>query len=321
MADPRVVVTDYTFPALEKERAAAGTAEFVACQCTTEAEVAEALQGATLAVVQFAPVSARAIAGMAPGAALIRYGIGYDNIDVAAASDRGFPVGYVPDYCPDEVADHTASMVLAKLRKLPALDASLRAGNWSAVAVAQPMKPFSETLIGFFGFGQIGRNVHERLRAFGFRFAVADPALSEAEAGALGLTLLDGEDLFREADLVSLHAPATSATRNFVNADLLATMKPEAVIVNTSRGALIDEAALAQALNEGRIAGAALDVFAVEPLPETSPLRTAPGLLLTPHAAWYSEAAIDRLQDLVAEDIANHLSGRPLRKPVPGSVG
>ncbi|SLN64449.1 C-terminal binding protein [Roseisalinus antarcticus] len=320
MADARIVVTDYTFPSLDREEAAAGGAEFVACQCKSEQDVIAALKDATLAVVQFAPVTAAAIDGMAEGAALIRYGIGYDNIDVAAANARGFSVGYVPDYCPDEVADHTAAMLLAQLRKLPALDASVRAGDWKAVGVAKPMKPFAETLVGFFGFGQIGRGVHARLKSFGFRFAVADPALSADEAETLGIRLMDGEELFRQADAISLHAPATDATRNFVNAERLATMQPGAVIVNTSRGALIDEAALARALQDGQIAGAALDVFADEPLSDDSPLRNAPGLLLTPHAAWYSEAAIGRLQELVAQDIANHLAGRALRKPVPGST-
>ncbi len=321
MSTPRVVVTDYTFPDLDREKAAAENAgaEFVACQCKTAADVAEAVRGASVAVVQFATADAAAIAQMADRAALIRYGIGYDNIDVAAAKDRGFPVGYVPDYCPDEVAEHTCAMVLALLRKLAPLDASVKAGDWKAVAVAKPMKPFADTLIGFFGFGQIGRNVHDRLKAFGFRFAVADPALDENEARALGLRKMTPENLFRSADAISLHAPTTQETRQFVNAALLATMKDTAVLVNTSRGALIDEIALAAALTDGQIAGAALDVFETEPLPGTSPLRTAPGLLLSPHAAWYSEAAIGRLQGLVADDIANHLAGRALRKPVPGS--
>ena len=322
MSKPRVVVTDYTFPDLEREKAAAegAGAEFAAFQCGSAAEVAEALKGATVAIVQFATAGADAIAGMAEGGALIRYGIGYDNIDVAAAKARGMPVGYVPDYCPDEVADHTSAMLLAKLRKLPAFDASVRAGEWKAVAVGKPMKPFSKTLVGFFGFGQIGRSVHQRLRGFGFRFSVADPALDAAGAEALGLRKMEAAELFSEADAISLHAPATEATRAFVNADLLATMQRHAVIVNTARGAMIDESALAAALRDGRIGGAALDVFETEPLPADSPLRDAPGLTLSPHAAWYSEAAIGRLQSLVAEDIANHLAGRKLRKPVPGGA-
>lgn len=322
MTRPRVVVTDYTFPDLAREKAAASAAgaDFAAFQCRTATDVAAALKDADVAVVQFAPADAGAIAGMRAGGALIRYGIGYDNIDVAAARARGLPVGYVPDYCPDEVAEHTCAMLLALLRKLFAFDASVRAGDWKAVAVAKPMKPFADTLIGFFGFGQIGRNVHARLAAFGFKFAVADPALDEAAARALGVQRMDAADLFRRADAITLHAPMTDATRGFVNAARLATMQPHAVIVNTARGALIDEDALAAALQAGTIAGAALDVFNSEPLPASSPLRAAPGLILAPHAAWYSEAAIGRLQALVADDIANHLAGRPLRRPVPGQT-
>lgn len=319
----KVVVTDYTFPDLEQERqaAVAAGADFESYQCRTEAEVAEAIRGASVALIQFAKADRAAIAGLAEGAALIRYGIGYDNIDVAAAFELGFQVGYVPDYCQDEVADHTCAALLGLLRKLPALDASVRAGEWKAVAVAKPIRPFPETLVGFFGFGQIGRRVHTRLRSFGFRFAVADPAISEAEAVALGMRKLSAEELFVQADAISLHAPATEATTHFVNAARLETMRPHAVLVNSARGALVDEEALAKALHAGRLAGAALDVFEHEPLPTASALRWAPGVLLTPHAAWYSDAAIGRLQKLVADDIANHLNGRPLRKPVPASQG
>jgi D-3-phosphoglycerate dehydrogenase / 2-oxoglutarate reductase len=317
----RVVVTDYTFPDLDREQAAAlkAGADFAAFQCKSAADVAEALKGATVAVVQFAQVDAAAIAGMAEGGALIRYGIGFDNIDVTAANARGLPVGYVPDYCPDEVAEHTCAMLLAQLRKLSALDASVRAGDWTAVAVAKPMKPFSETLVGFFGFGAIGRSVHARLSGFGFPFAVADPSLTAEEAERLGLRKMQPEDLLHEADALLLHAPTTEETRHFLNAARLASMKPTAVLVNTSRGALIDEEALADALQRGQIAGAALDVFNAEPLPASSALRDAPRVLLSPHAAWYSDSAIGRLQGLVAEDITNHLAGRALRRPVPGS--
>lgn len=319
----RVVVTDYTFPSLRREEAAARAAgaEFAAFQCETAEEVAAVVRGATLALVQFAPLTAAAIEAMSPGAAVIRYGIGFDNVDVAAATKRNMPVGYVPDYCRDEVADHAATSLLTCLRKIPALDASVRAGRWAVVEVAKPIRPFTDTLVGFFGFGQIGRRVLERLIPFGFRFAAADPVLSAAEADELGVEILDADRLFATADAISLHAPATAATIGFVNASRLATMKRHAVIVNTARGNLIDEAALAASLCAGGIAGAALDVFRCEPLPAGSPLRDAPNLVLTPHAAWYSDVAIDRLQELVAEDIANYLAGRPLRQQVPVQPG
>ncbi len=320
---PKVVVTDYTFPTLAAEEAAAGAAgaSFSAHQCTTDAEVAEAVAGADAVAVQFAafgPLSARAVK---PGATVIRYGVGYDNIDRAAARAAGLKVGYVPDYCVDEVADHTAAAILCLLRKLVPLDASVRAGDWAAVRVARPLKPFGETVIGFFGMGQIGSAVRARLAGFGFRFIAADPGLSADSAEAQGVKLVSADELLARADLISLHAPSTPATSGFFDAGRLARMQPHAMIVNSARGQLIDEADLARALEDGTIAGAWLDVFQTEPLPAGSPLRSARNCLLSPHAAWYSEAAIGRLQGYVAEDIARALRGDPPRKPVPQDEG
>jgi D-3-phosphoglycerate dehydrogenase len=315
----RVVVTDYTFPDLAQEQAAAmaAGADFAAFQCKTAAEVTEAVAGADVAVVQFAPFGPDAARAVTPGATVIRYGVGYNNIDLPSAKAAGLRVGYVPDYCTDEVADHTAAAALSLLRKLPQLDASVRRGDWAAVKIAKPMKPFSQTVFGFFGLGQIGRAVLGRLKGFGFRFIASDPGLSAADADALGVTLVDADRLLREADILSLHAPATSVTTGFFNAARLATMQPHALIVNAARGQLIVEEDMAAALTSGTIAGAALDVFHVEPLAADHVLRQAPNLLLTPHAAWYSEAAIHRLQQLVAEDIARALRGEGPRKPVP----
>ncbi|MBV7485366.1 C-terminal binding protein [Bordetella sp. BOR01] len=317
----RVVITDYTFPNVDQERAAAQQhgAGLFTFQCKTAEEVADAVEGANVVVVQFAPLTEAAIARMAENAGIIRYGIGYDNIDVPAALRRNFSVGYIPDYCTAEVADHTASLILASLRKLPQLDASVRADDWNAVATARPMMPFGEITVGFLGLGRIGSSVLARLKAFGFRFLVADPQLDRAQAESLGVVPVDRAALFAQSDLISLHAPATAETTHVINAASIATMKKHAVIVNTARGKLIDEDALADALASGSLGGAALDVFEAEPLPQASPLRTAPNLILTPHAAWYSDAAIIRLQELAAEDIARLLSGRGPRCPVPGS--
>ena len=312
----KVVVTDYTFPTLDQERAAAG-ADFAAFQCRSAEDVAAAVAGADVAVVQFAPFGPAAAAAMTPGGTVIRYGVGYNNIDLEAAFAHNLHVGYVPDYCADEVADHTAAAALTMLRKLPMMDASVRSGDWAAVRIAQPMKPLHKTEFGFFGLGQIGRAVLTRLKGFGFHFLAADPGVSAAAAAELGVELVDLDTLLRRADIISLHAPATSVTTGYFNAARLATMQPHAMIVNSARGQLIVEADLADALTRGIIAGAALDVFHVEPLPADSPLRRAPNLLLTPHAAWYSDVAIHRLQELVAEDIARALRGEGPRKPVP----
>ncbi len=313
-----VVVTDYTFPDVSREEQAArsGGAEFTAHQCKSAEDVARAVAGADVVAVQFAPFTQAAANAVAPGATVIRYGVGYDNIDLDATTAQGLKVGYVPDYCPDEVADHTAAAALALLRKLMPLDASVRAGEWAAVKYAKPLKPFNETVFGFFGLGRIGRAVHDRLAGFGFRFIASDPMLSDNEAAELGVEKVDADSLLSNADIISLHAPATAETTGYFNAERLAAMQPSAMLINSARGQLIDEADLAAALKQGTIAGAALDVFAEEPLPATSPLRNAPNLLMTPHAAWYSDAAIGRLQGLVAEDISRALRGEPPRRPV-----
>lgn len=314
----RVVVTDYTFPDVAQERAAAESANatFSAHQARTDEEVAEVVAGADVVAVQFTPFGPLACQAVAPGATIIRYGVGYDNIDLEAARAADLKVGYVPDYCADEVADHTAAAALTLLRKLIPLDSSVRAGEWAAVKHARPLKPFSETTFGFFGMGQIGQAVLSRLKSFGFRFIVADPGLSAEQARNLGASLVSADELLATADIISLHAPATQQTTNYFNTERLARMQAHAMLVNSARGQLIVEADLARALSEGVIAAAALDVFHAEPLAAESPLRSAPNLLLTPHAAWYSEAAIDRLQKLVALDISRALNGQAPRKPV-----
>ncbi|MFK7791031.1 MAG: C-terminal binding protein [Devosiaceae bacterium] len=315
----RVVVTDSIFPNLDQEEAAAGAAgaNFEGFQCKSAEDVANAVAGADVAVVQFAPFTEAAAQAVKTGATIIRYGVGYDNIDVAASKVAGLKVGYVPDYCTDEVADHTAALALSLLRKLPVLDASVRAGEWAAVKHSRPLKPFSETKFGFFGIGQIGSAVLQRIKGFGFEIIAADPGLTAQEAHALGIALVDADTLLATADIITCHAPATSQTIGFFNAENFAKMQPHAFLVNTARGQLINEGDLADALREGTIQGAGLDVFAAEPLPANSPLRDVPGLILTPHSAWYSHAAIGRLQGLVAQDITRALNGEGPRKPVP----
>ena len=318
-AERRVVVTDATFPdvAAEREAAERGGAAFVRAACDDAADVAEAVEGASVAVVQFAPLGREAIARLAPDATVIRYGVGYDNLDLAALDEHGVNAAYVPDYCTDEVADHTATCALALMRKLVPLDASVRRGEWSAVGVAAPMRPFADTVVGFVGFGRIARGVAARLRPFGMRFLVHDPFLDDDPAGDVRRAAMD--ELLAASDCVSLHAPSTEATRGMIDAAALGAMKPTAVLVNTARGDLVDEGALARALADGAIAGAALDVFAGEPLDPHSPLHDAPNLLQSPHAAWYSDAAVERLQGMVADEIGRALEGAPPRRPVPGT--
>ncbi|MFK8035694.1 MAG: C-terminal binding protein [Hyphomicrobiales bacterium] len=317
-----VVITDAMFPDVDKERAAAEAlgASFELHDCKTPEDVVAAVKGAKVAVVQFAELNANAIAGLAPGATVIRYGVGYNNLDVAAMNESNVQGVYIPDYCTSEVADHTAAMILAQLRKLDALDASVRANEWAAVKVAKPMKAFSDTKIGFFGFGRIAQAVAGRLAPFGFQFLASDPFFDATKNNALNVESVSFDALIRDADCISLHAPATPETIGRINADVFTKMKPTSFLVNSARGDLIDETALAVALTSGDIGGASIDVFHQEPLPADSPLRQAPNLTMSPHAAWYSDVAVESLQSLVADEVTRALNGKPARCPIPGSL-
>ena len=313
---PRVIVTDSTFPGLERERAVATRhgATLEEARCTCEADVVAAAAAADVLLVQFAKVTRQAIERLPPDSAIVRYGIGLDNIDLSAARKRGIRVAYVPDYATGEVADHTATLILTALRKIIPLDQSVRAGAWDAVGIARPLRSLADATVGFVGFGRIGQQVHARLQPFGLTSIYYDPY---ADTDALSARAVDLDTLFSTADIVTLHSPLSPVTQHLVDAHRLAQMKSSAILVNTARGGLIDTAALEEALVAKRIAGAALDVFEQEPLPGTSGLRRCPNLILTPHAAWYSDGAVERLQALAADEVDRHLSGRPARCPAP----
>jgi len=313
----KIVVTDAGFPTLSQERAIAQEfgADFVEAKCTSAADVIAAADGADILIVQFAQVTADAIAGLAPGALIVRYGIGLDNIDLAAAQAQGVKVAYVPDYATGEVADHTVSLILATLRCLLPLDRSVREEMWDAVGVSGPVRSFDETTVGFIGFGRIGQGVLSRLKPFGFKSIVADPYADRQTLADLGAEAVDLDTLFDRADVITLHCPLTPETRHVVNAERLARKPGRAALVNTARGGLVDPDAIADALEAGLLRGAGLDVFEAEPLPLESPLRACPNLILTPHAAWYSTSAIERLQGLAADEVRRHLTGEPMRRP------
>jgi D-3-phosphoglycerate dehydrogenase / 2-oxoglutarate reductase len=257
-------------------------------------------------IVQWAPVTA-AVLDAAPGCRFIcRLGIGFDMIDVAAATARGIAVANVPDYCVDEVVAHTLAMALSMLRGLGQLDVAVRAGRWSA-STAYPLAATpADTVMGVVGLGRIGTKVAAQARALGFDVIAHDP-YAVLDAGAR-LTSL--EELLSAAHLVSLHAPLTPQTRHLIRADTIALMRPGALLINTCRGGLIDEKALAGALAAGKIGGAALDVFEAEPLPADSPLRSLPNVLLSPHAAWYSPASLARLPRQAAQQVVDFLADR-----------
>lgn len=310
-----VVVTDHIFAGLDREEAFAEGigAEFRSAQCTTESETIEAVRDADIAFVNFAPITPAVLAALAPGAVIIRYGVGWDNVDVAAADERGVSVCNVPDYGTTTVADHAVSLALTLLRRLHQFNEVISAGGWLKPASQAPILEFSEATIGLFGTGKIGLTVAERLRAFGFTLLAYDPYANKDQLDALGIELVPLDELWRRSNLVTLHAPATPATIRVVNAESIAAMPRGSYIVNTARGTLVDLEAVVDALNSGQLAGAGLDVFDPEPLPEDHPIRSIGSAILTPHAAFYSESSMQNLQRLAVEEAQRAASGVPLR--------
>jgi D-3-phosphoglycerate dehydrogenase len=224
---------------------------------------------------------------------LVRPYVGYDDIDVDAVTRAGIIFANVPDAFIQEVADHAMALILACNRKLLPTDAFVRRGDWSGGArnrqASTPIRRMSTLTLGFVGFGNIARLVLDRARSFGFRFVAADPYVTADTASALGVTMMSTEQVLAESDIVSLHVFLNAETRHLIDARRLALMKPGAFLINTSRGPVIDEQALAEALQAGRLAGAGLDVFEVEPVPANSPLLQMPNVILTSHIASYSE--------------------------------
>lgn len=315
MSRARVVVTDQAFGNVRYEQAMAERmgADFAEFQCRSEEETLAAVKDARVVFNNFAPVNERTMAVMAPGAVVIRYGVGVDNCDLEAARRLGVHICNVPDYGVEEVADHAAAMTLTLARKLSAYDSGIRGGEWKIGAMVSGVRSMSRTTLGLVGFGRIARALARRMQAFGVRVIAHDPYVSAEDAEAARVTMMPLDAVVEQADVLSLHVPLTPETRHLVGRAQIARMREGALLINVSRGGLVDEAALAEALVSGRLAGAGLDVFETEPLPQTSPLRSAPNVILTPHAAFFSDASVDRLQSLAAEEGERALKGEALR--------
>jgi len=313
----KVFITDYGFSDVHHERHIITSAghELLAGQCKTPEAIIEQAADADAFLVQWAPVNAAVIARLEKCRVIVRYGIGVDNVDLAAAKIRGIPVCNVPDYCIEEVADHALAMALSLVRQLPMIDHRLRSGTWK-ITPDHPMPALSNMIFATAGLGRIARAVLTRARVFGCRLAAFDPYVSPEVFRANAVTQLTIEELFKQADVLSLHLPLTPETSHLINAAALAKMKPTAIVVNTARGGLIDTIALAEALQTGVIAGAGLDVFAPEPLPDQHPLRHCGNAILTSHVGWFSDQSVPKLQRLAAEEVVRALRGEALKNQV-----
>lgn len=337
----RVVNVDCDRPQKEKDRLYAPErkavedlgGELVLLSAQTEEEIIRACAGARIILTEglFTPISRRVLEALPDCWAVGRYGIGVDNIDVEAATDCGIVVFNVADYCVDEVADHAAALVLACARRVVVLDRHVTAGGWEKPPLAHPLRRIGRLTLGLVGFGNIGRHMVPRLQGFGMRILAADPYVDPRLAAEAGVELTSLERVLGESDMVSLHTFLTAGTRHLIGAPELRLMKPSAFLVNTSRGGVVDEEALIQALKERRIGGAALDVTEEEPLGADSPLRSLDNVVLTPHQGSSSVESGEDLRRGVTEALSCMIQGywppfpfnrsvKPRREFKPGPV-
>lgn len=311
----RVVVTDHAFASTHHERRVAEShhAEFAEHACTTEVQTLEVMTEADVAFVNFAPVSRRVLGAMKPNSTVIRYGVGVDNVDLNAAREFGIKVANVPDYGVETVADHAAAGLLTLSRRIPFYDRGIKEEGWVSPTSLGPVRSWRRHTVGFLGFGRIAQALHRRLAPFGATFVVYDPFCADEVLASHRVERMSLEELAARSTALSVHVPLTPETRDLVDSDFLAAMPSGAILVNTARGGIVDEAALLHALDTGHMAGAMLDVTTVEPLPADSPLRGHDRVLLTPHAAFYDEESLDDLQRLASEEADRALLGKTLR--------
>lgn len=239
---------------------------------------------------------------------IVRLGVGYDNVHYEAATAAGIMIGHCPHYCLDEVATHALALLLGCIRDIAGTHAKLSAGGWGQNPSFRAWRTAGRTL-GIVGLGNIGSTVARKLGGWGMRLLATDPFVEPEHAASVGAKLVDLETLLGESDYISLHVPLLPETRHLIGERAFALMKPGVILVNTARGPIVDEAALLAALNSGKLAAAGLDVFEQEPLPTDSPLRRQPRLLLSDHAAWYSEDSVAELHRSVAEEAVRVCTG------------
>ncbi len=317
----KIVITDYSFPNLDVEEGILKPLgyELVAWKEKRSAtELTQLVADADAVITQFAPVNAEVIASMQHAKVIVRYGIGVDNVDLDAAKARGIPVCNVPDYCVDEVADHTLAFILATTRQVVSNCVLLREGKWGLATSLDQMKAMRDLTVGVVGFGRIGREVAARLRAFKCKVLVHDPVVAPAEIERSGCVAVSLQELLATSDVITLHCPSMAQTRGMINRESLATTKRGVIMVNLSRGDLIDSAALTEALQSGQVAAAALDVFAPEPIPADHPILKMSQVTASAHIASCSVPAVRKLRETAANLAVMALRGESLPSVVNG---
>ena len=316
MRHPVVAVSDSVFPNLNPAREVLSRigAELLLAEASTPQAIMQVARGADALLVTYAKVTAEMIGQMTGCRIIARFGIGVDNVDIVAATNASIVVTRVPDYCIDEVSDHTMALLLALARKIPFANSRAHAGRWEMPAVV-PIHRLRGSVLGLVGFGRISQLVATKAKAFGLRVISYDPFVSEETMTRAGVEKVDFSELVRVSDHISIHTPLVPETNHLFNADVFRRMKPTAHLINTARGSIVDEEALAQALDQGHLSGAALDVLSPEP-PSTSPLFGRDNVILTPHMSFYSAESLIELQSKAAEEVVSVLGGGLPRNPV-----
>jgi D-3-phosphoglycerate dehydrogenase / 2-oxoglutarate reductase len=305
---PLVIITDCDHGTIAPEEQVLKTAgvEYRLHQMKQAAEVTAAARDADALIVQYASITGAVLDALPRCRVVARYGVGVDTLDIPAATERGVVISNVPDYCMEDVSDHAVALALACWRRIALYDRAIHAGTWNAVAV-RPMVRLAGRVMGVVGLGRIGRMTARKAAGVGMQVSACDPYIADWPAGVRRFPF---EELLRESDIVSIHVPLNDETRHLIDESALRRMKPTAFLVNTSRGGVVDTVALERALREGWIAGAGLDVLEQEPIPAGSPLLSLPNLILTPHAAWYSENSTEDLKRKVAEAVVAALRAK-----------
>jgi D-3-phosphoglycerate dehydrogenase len=311
-----VAVADSVFPNLDVARQVVGGIG-ADLQLATDASPESILRVATPAdalLVTYAKITADMIGQMKRCRIISRFGIGVDNVDLDAATAAGIVVTKVPDYCIDEVSDHAMALLLALVRKIPSSNAQVHAGRWEMKAVV-PIHRLRGRVLGLVGFGRIPQLVAPKAKAFGLRVIVYDPFVPVDVLARERVEQVDFDELLAQSDYISIHTPLLPETKNLFSTGAFSKMKPGAHLINTARGPIVDEQALARALDAGQLAGAALDVMPQEP-PAGSPLLGRENVIITPHTSFYSEESLLELQRKAAEEVVAVLTGKRPRNPV-----
>lgn len=311
MEEFKVLVTDYEYDTLEPEKRVMDKigAKLLTSQCQTEEEVIEkAPKNVDGLISQYAPIGEKVFRNLQSLEVVARYGIGVDTINLEAASNHDVCVVNVAQYCQDEVADHVLALLLALGRKIVLLDRNIKNGNWD-LEVAKPIKRIEDGLLGLIGFGSIAQNLSQKASAFGLEVLVYDPYVEGSIVEENNAKHADLDKLLHVSDYISMHTPLNKETRYMIGKSELEKMKKSAILINTSRGEVVDEKALVRALRGRDIAAAGLDVTEKEPIGAENPLLELDNVVITPHVAWYSEESKLELKTKAAQGIADVLKG------------